>query len=216
MTKEIDKATRDLNNILEQRESLFHRAKVLSKNREAVAFAAHTGDKAAKAKLADINLEDIRLGSDIASVEAALTVARQNLAIAQQGEAVALDKANALALRDKLAKFVELGMILDDCFVDFRTAALEMAGGVIDGKRVNGVLDDIHALGQSTPTAMQFKVNADLAFKTAVQGTPFWSQEFPALGHGQKKTFKSLVEAWSANIEANIAARLGENKSEAA
>jgi hypothetical protein len=42
---------------------------------------------------------------------------------------------------------------------------------------------------------MQFKVNADLAFKTAVQGTPFWSQDFPALGHSQKKTFKSLVDA---------------------
>jgi hypothetical protein len=61
-----------------------------------------------------------------------------------------------------------------------------------------------------------FKVNCDLAFKTAVQGTPFWSQDFPALGHGQKKTLKSLVDSWSANIEANIAARLGEKKPERA
>jgi hypothetical protein len=70
---------------------------------------------------------------------------------------------------------------------------------------------NIHNLGQVAPTAMQFKVNCDLAFKTAVMGTPFWNQDFPALGHGQKKTFRSLVESWSANIEANIAARLGED-----
>jgi hypothetical protein len=106
-------------------------------------------------------------------------------------------------LRETLAKFVELGLVLDDCFVDFRSASLEM----------KAVLNDIHNLGQLSPTVQQFKVNCDLAFKTAVQGTPFWNHDFLALGHGQKKTFKSLVEAWSANIEANIAVRLGENSS---
>jgi hypothetical protein len=118
----------------------------------------------------------------------------------------AADRANALALREKLAKFVELGLVLDDCFADFKSAAIEM----------KQVLDDIHNLGQATPTAQSFKVNCDLAFKTAVQGTPFWSQDFPVLGCGQKKTFGSLVKSWSANIEANIAARLGEKKVEAA
>jgi hypothetical protein len=145
------------------------------------------------------------LAANVASVEAALTVARSNLATAKAAEALATDKANALALREKLAKFVELGLVLDDCFVDFRTASLEMIK----------VLGDIHTLGQPAPTIQQFKVNADLAFKTAIQGTPFWSQDFPALGYGQKKTFKSLVEAWSSNIEANIAQRL-QSKKEAA
>jgi chromosome segregation ATPase len=202
MTKEIEKAERDLNNIEEQREALFSRAKLLSKQREQVAFAAHTGDKAAKARLADINLEDISLGSNIASVEAALTVARANLATAKAAEAQANDKVKALQLREKLKKFVELGMNLDDCFADFKSAATEM----------KQVLDDIHNLGQVSPTAQMFKVNCDLAFKTAVQGTPFWSQDFPAMAPSQRKTFKSLVDSWSANIEANIAARLGEDK----
>jgi hypothetical protein len=43
MTKEIEKAERDLNNLEEQREALFSHAKRLSKQREAVAFAALTG-----------------------------------------------------------------------------------------------------------------------------------------------------------------------------
>jgi hypothetical protein len=203
MTFDIEKANRDLNNLEEQRNSLFSRAKLLSKERDQIAFAALTaGDKKAKEKLRDINLEDVGLAANIASVEAALTVARANLKAAQVAEAQASDKANALALRGKLAKFVELGMILDDCFADFKSAALEM----------KTVVDDIHALGCATPDNQLFRVNCDLAFKTAVQGTPFWSQDFPALGHSQKKTFKSLVDSWSANIEANIAARLGEDK----
>jgi hypothetical protein len=203
MTANIEKAERDLNNLEEQRETLFSRAKLLSKERDQIAFAALTaGDKKAKDRLREISMEDISLSSNLASVEAALTVARQNLADAKAAEAQAADKANALALREKLKKFVELGLILDDCFTDFRTAAIEM----------KSVLDDIHNLGQVAPTAMQFKVNCDLAFKTAIQGTPFWSQDFPTLGHGQKKTFRSLVENWSANIEANIERRLGSNK----
>jgi hypothetical protein len=202
ITTAIEKAEKDLNSIEEQREALFSRAKLLSKQREQVAFAAHTGDKAAKARLADINLEEISLGSNIASVEAALTVARANLVNAKAAEAQASDKANALALREKLKKFVELGLILDDCFADFVSAAKEM----------KITLDDIHSLGQVAPTAQQFKVNADLAFKTAIQSTPFWSQEMPFLAPNQRKNFRELVSSWSANIEANIAARLGEDK----
>jgi chromosome segregation ATPase len=207
MTKEIERAERDLNNLEEQRNALFARAKTLAKERDQIAFAALTaGDKKAKDRLREINLEDISLTANVASVEAALTVARANLAAAKADEAKAADRTNALALREKLKKFIELGLILDDCFTDFRSAAIEM----------KSVLDDIHNLGQVAPTAMQFKINCDLAFKTAVMGTPFWSQDFPVLGHGQKKTFKSLVDAWSANIEANIAARLGDNKNEEA
>jgi hypothetical protein len=203
ITKAIEKAERDLASLEEQREVIAGRAAKLDKERKSIAFAALTaGDKAAKAKLSEINAEDISLSANIASVEAALTVARANLATAKAAEAKANDRANALALRERLKKFVELGLILDDCFADFVSAAKEM----------HTTLDDIHALGQAHPDAQQFKVNADLAFKTAIRGTPFWSQDFPALRDFQKKTFKTLVEAWSTNIEANIAQRLGEDK----
>ena len=203
MTKEIEKAERDLASLEEQRESLFSRAKLLSKERDQIAFAALTSnDRKAKDRLREINLEDTSLGANLASVEAALTVARQHLSDAKAAEAQAADRANALALRERLKKFVELGLILDDCFADFVSASKEM----------KTTLDDIHALGQVAPTAMQFKVNADLAFKTAIQSTPFWSQDMPFLAPNQRKTFGDLVAAWSANIEANIAQRLGEDK----
>jgi hypothetical protein len=197
---DIEKAEKVLLELEEKRECIVHREKTLDKKRQALSYAAETGDKKARNELDTMNGESLSNSNNIKSVEAALVVARQNLAQAKVAEANAADRANALALREKLKRFIELGLVLDDCFADFRSAAIEM----------NTVLDDIHNLGQVAPTAMQFKVNCDLAFKTAVMGTPFWNQDFPALGHGQKKTFRSLVESWSANIEANIAARLGE------
>src|SRR6478609_2899079 len=83
---DIKKAERDLSNLEEQREALFSRAKLLSKERDKTAFAALTaGDKKAKDRLREINLEDVGLSANIASVEAALTVARANLKAAQHG-----------------------------------------------------------------------------------------------------------------------------------
>jgi hypothetical protein len=54
MTTTIEKAERDLNNLEEQREALFSRAKLLSKQRDQIAFAALTaGDKQSKVKLSE-------------------------------------------------------------------------------------------------------------------------------------------------------------------
>jgi chromosome segregation ATPase len=203
MTTQLEKAERDINNLEEQKEALIHRSKSLSKQRDQIAFAALTaGDKASKEKLREINLEDVTLAANIASVEAALTVARSNLKAAQQAEVSAADRTNALKLRERLAKFRELGAVLDDCFTDFKSAGVE----------IKQVLDDIHNLGCIAPSSQLFKVNCDLAFKTAVQGTPFWSQDFPALAPNQRKTFGSLVNSWSDTIENNIAQRLGDEK----
>src|SRR5260370_1818601 len=97
MTKQqIEKAERDLNNLEEQREALFSSAKSLSKRRDQIAFAALTaGDKTSKDKLREINLEDISNAASIASVEAALTVARANLSSAKAAEVQAADRAKA-------------------------------------------------------------------------------------------------------------------------
>ena len=115
MTKEIEKAERDLNNLEEQKETIFSRAKLLSKERDRIAFAALTAaDKKAKDRLREINLEDVTLDGNIASVEAALTVARQNLADAQHCEAQAADNAKAQGIAELNIKLKEeLGRVLN-------------------------------------------------------------------------------------------------------
>jgi hypothetical protein len=59
---DLEKAERDLCNLEQQRESLFHRAKTLSQERDKIAFAALTaGDKRSVARLSEINAEDTGL-----------------------------------------------------------------------------------------------------------------------------------------------------------
>jgi chromosome segregation ATPase len=186
----------------DQRDALIGRIKTLGTQREAVSYAAYTGNKDAKAKLDKINIEASTIGHEIVSIEAAIAEAEKRLNTAKAAEAQAADRTNALKLRDKLAKFRELGAVLDDCFTDFKSAGFEQ----------KQVLDDIHNLGQPTPSAQQYRVLCEVALKTAVQGTPFWSQDFPAMAPNQRKTFKSIGDAWCEVIEANIAARLGEQK----
>lgn len=193
MTTEIEHAERDLNNLEEQREAIFSRTKLLDKQREQIAFAAHTGDKKAKDRLKEINTEAASQGQDIASVEAALTVARNNLNAAKAKEARAADRAQAEQLHAKAAQLKELGEGLDDCFADFHSMAIEM----------KQLLDDIHQLGCAAPTHIQLKVFGEICLKTAVMGTPFWTQDFPFLPPNQRKTFASIVTQWVATINAN-------------
>jgi hypothetical protein len=201
ITAAIEKAERDLNNIEEQREALFSRAKLLSKQREAVAFAAHTGDKAAKARLADINLEDISLGSNIASVEAALIVARANLATAKAAEASAAD-------REKVKQIAVLNAKLKEELDNADDAVADAIGSVLSAR---AVLMEMHTLGLSSPTDQLFRINSVAAIKSALQKLPQpWINdfEFSRLAPSQQKEFKLLANAWCDQI----AARLGANK----
>jgi hypothetical protein len=209
MTKEIEKAERDLNNIEEQREALFSRAKLLSKQREQVAFAALTGDKQAKARLADINAEDIGLTSNIASVEAALTVARANLKAAQQAEASAADIEKAKQIAALNAKLKEELDNADDALAD-------AIGSVLSAR---ALLMEINSLGVASPTDQLFRINSVAAIKTVIQKLPSsWINdfEFSRLSPSQKKEFKPLATAWCGQIENQIATTPPKNKVEAA
>jgi hypothetical protein len=222
MTKEIEKAERDLNNLEEQRESLFSRAKTLSKQRDAIAFAALTaGDKQSKEKLREINLEDVGLAANVASVEAALVVARSNLATAKQVEASTADHEQASLLQKHLLRFVELGAVADD-------AAMALTSSIIEMKNLR---EEMERLGVTAPTGMQFQVNGLVALKTMLQGDErteinrpglprSWvrdlGSEWSLLLPNQKRSFRTIVGSWHEMISRQIAARMPVDKKDAA
>jgi hypothetical protein len=210
VTKEVEKAERDLNNLEEQKETLISRAKLLSKERDRIAFAALTaGDKKAKDRLREINLEDISLDGNIASVEAALSVARQNLADAQHGEAIAADKAKAEGI-------AELNTKLKDELDNAGDAFGDAIGSVLSAL---ALLREMRALGLANPTDQLVRINMVTAIKTVIQGLPEpWIRdfEFMRLSPSQKKEFKPLAAGWCTQITNQTAARLGENKKEEA
>jgi hypothetical protein len=199
MTTELEKAHRDLNNLEEQREILFSRAKLLSKERDQIAFAALTaGDKKAKARLSEINAEDIGLTANVASVEAALTVARARLKDAQNGEAIAADKVKTQAIAELNARLKEELDNADDAFAD-------AIGSLLSAR---AVLMEMNTLGIASPTDQLFRINSVAAIKTVIQKLPSsWINdfEFSRLAPSQKKEFKPLATAWCGSIANRIA-----------
>jgi chromosome segregation ATPase len=211
MTTPLEKAERDLNNLEEQREALFSRAKLLSKQRDQIAFAALTaGDKKAKEKLSEINAEDTGLAANIASVEAALTVARSNVANAKQAEAVLADRAKAEQIRALKVAFVENGINAGDALSDFVGSLLEMMQQ----------RDQMQALGLTAPTSRQFHVSALIAIKTVLQTLPQPMvnelQEWSLLLHPARRSFGDITASWDAMITRQIAERLGDDNERAA
>jgi chromosome segregation ATPase len=191
---EIEQAEKIVRELEEKQEALIARTKVLAKQRQECSYAAHTGDKAARTKLDKINVEASTHAGEIESVDAALREAAARLNAAHAETDRAADRAAAEQLRDKLKQFKELGEVLDDCFADFRSAAI----------------------GQAAPTHQQYRVLCEIALKTAVQQTPFWSQDFPAMAPNQRKSFRDVCNSWVEPIMHRVNALLGEQHKDAA
>jgi hypothetical protein len=207
MNNEIDHATKKIADLEDQRELLLGRQAKIADERRKLSYAAHADqDAKAKARLDKLNAEDIAFGRELMSINDAIAEATDRLGAAHAETDRAADRAAAEQLRDKLKQFKELGEVLDDCFVDFRSAALEQ----------KKLLDDIHALGQAAPTAQQYRVFCEIALKTAVQQTPFWSQDFPAMAPNQRKSFRDICNSWVEPIMHRVNALLGEKQTEAA
>jgi hypothetical protein len=188
-----------------RRSRRYSRAKLLSKQREAVAFAAHTGDKQAKLKLADINAEDASLAGNLASVEAALTVARANVAAAKVAEAQTADHEKARQVAALNAKLKEQLDDANDAFADAIESVLS----------ARALLQEMTVLGVVSPTDQLFRINSVAAMKTVIQKLPSsWINdfEFSRLAPPQKKQFRDLANSWCNQIANLVAQRLPQPK----
>jgi hypothetical protein len=207
---EVEKAERDLNNLEQQRVALFDRAKELARQREAVAHAALVGDDAkARTRLKEINLESMTTGTNIESVDCALVVARQNLTAAEAAAAGAADI-------DKAKQIAALNMKLKEELDNADDAFADAIGSVLAARTL---LQDMHALGVTSPTDQMFRINSVTVIKTVLQNLPQpWVNdfEFMRLSPSQKKSFKPLAAGWCDQIASQIAARLGEKQKESA
>jgi len=204
-TETVEAAEKIVAQLGDRLEHLTGRASILAKQRAQLSFAAETGDKSAKTKLAALNAETTTHGLDFENVQNALQEARHRLDAARRDAAIATDREQALALRAKLAKFVETGADVDDALWDFVASLRAMLT----------ILGELHQLGQPHPSSDMFRVNAVNAIKAALQELPrSWvgDLEFQLLAPNQKKKFSDLTAAWNAQAERSIAARLGEEK----
>jgi hypothetical protein len=201
----VELAEKTLRDLHETKDALTHRIKLLSDQKQKISFAAHTGDKGARAKLNAIIIEAGIHGGELESIEAALQEANQRLVAARAAEALAANRKQALALRDMNAKMTELAQQADDAAWDYISSLLAI-------KTLN---EEMHKLGAERPSSEQVRVNLVIATKSMLQALPSnWVTEFgfSLLLPSQKKTPKAIVAAWHDSIETDIARRLGETK----
>jgi small-conductance mechanosensitive channel len=206
---EIEKCELTLKNLENIRTHLLQDQTELADERGRVALGAHTGDKKSRSRLDEINIAAAKFASEFTSIEAAIKEANARLAAAQAAEASSADKAKAEQIAALNAQLREQLHDAEDAGADFISSVLT----------ARSILQQMHALGVTSPTDQMFKINSIIAIKTVIQNLPQnWISdfEFQRLAPSQKKEFKQLAEAWGLTIENQIAARLGENKERAA
>ena len=189
----------DLENELE---ALNGRAATLTKTREQLSYAAKTGDKNAKAKLDKTASDATMLANDIEITISALQEAKSRLGTAEQVAEMEADRSKALKIQEMLTAFVERLEAIDEACEDIVKFTQEN----------KALLSEMHRLGITAPTHDIVRINSVLALKTLLQLCPWHVDEYAHPPHylapNERKYFKSLAEAWGANIERQIAHRL--------
>jgi chromosome segregation ATPase len=199
MSNDIETAQAAIQRLTNKQQNLVQKTIELSDERSKIAFASHAeGDAKARKRLDQINQEMATMASEHASIESAIEVATERLAAAQRETALAEDRTQAEQLRIVLSRWVELGLTIDDCFIDMNSAAAEM----------KHLLSTMHQLGAKTPSHEQVRVLGALALKSALQTTP-WAKEFETIAPNQRRTFATLVTGWRDQLTPHIMARIG-------
>jgi hypothetical protein len=192
-----------------KRQAIAERQAELNATRDRLAYSAHAGlDAAAGRELAVSRTQVLDAEQQLIEIDAALATARQRLQQAQLAHARAEDREQAKALRLALRQFVEAGM------------AVDRALGALahNGHALTEALRKVHALGCQFPTQQQLDSLGHICLRSAIMQTP-WARSVETVPPGQRRSFRSLIEAWAANVEGNnIKPRLGEqtNSEEAA
>src|SRR6266849_2658913 len=92
---DVERATLTITNLENIRKHLTQKAAELNDERGRVALGAHTGDAKMRKRLDQINAETATFGSEMRSVESAITEANARLGAAQQAEALRVDREKA-------------------------------------------------------------------------------------------------------------------------
>ena len=204
---DIEKCEKTIASLEERRRLHVEKGLALADERAAIAFKVH-GDNDAKARqrLTEINNALVVHASEHESICAAVKEAEARLEAAKAAAAQAEDRAQAKLLRAAVAEFVECGRRVDH--------ALSLLAA--DGYALVETHQSSLGLVVMFPSGQQLDSLGHICLRTAIMSTP-WSRSVEAVPPNQRRSFRSLIEAWTSNIEQNnIGPRLGEQSTEAA
>jgi hypothetical protein len=169
----------------------------LSMERRQIAYAAHTGDDAARARLDELIAEDASLAGEIASLAEAAAEARNRLAEAQRAEAQAAERDLAGDVVKKVREFRKHGTELDRLAQQLVTQFTNLADEAAT----------IRALGVPLAASGLIRVNCARALQSALIPAGLDVERVPP---NQRHSFTELVDGWTRGAEVWAKARLAE------
>jgi hypothetical protein len=185
-----------------QRDALNKRRAEHDAERERIAYAARVqGDKEASARLGEMTAEAIRRDHELADIGAALKTAREHFQRAQEEEARHAERGRAREILAVVERLRMAGQAADDAL-----AVLVAAGAAI-----HEATDQLHRLGNQSPTGQQILSFGERAIRSAIQRT-IWLRCIERLGPNERCSFVGVISQWAATIER----QLGEQKEEEA
>jgi hypothetical protein len=194
-----------IRNLQAKRDALEARGKELDQVRASYAFAAHArDDKAARAKLDQVNKEAAEHGSELASIDAALATARQKLEAAKQHEAKAADRARAQAIRSEWS----------DAEKDFADLDAGLSFAADAARRLYDRYEIMQQHGLRVPAQLSLMLVDVVTGALMAMPSPLWRELNRAglehLSPNRRRNAAALRGAWDLQVQNQAAAIGGE------
>lgn len=195
MPSDIEQSEHILNNLRRKRDALVAHGIELGDESTRLAFAVHTGDKAARQKLDKVNAEATLHGSELRSLDAAIAEAGKRVEAACQAKARAEDQARAAELSAHVDELSQIPAYIEKHL----TAALR---GLTAFER--GVTE-LHQKGIAFPTDIQLRLGMTAVLGTWLQQLPklWWNEIAAGLRFRAPNERKSALSYW-AQIEPSL------------
>jgi hypothetical protein len=194
-----EKAESTIRDLEAKRAAAVKRGVELADERAAVALDAHTGNKAARKRLDEINAALAVHSSELASLDAALKAAGERLEEARAAERAVAEREAAKELRKVIVELRAAGKAAD--------AALAKLVAV--GTVMKAAVDAIHHFGVPNPNHAQVLAIGERAIKTTLMQT-MWARAFEHIAPSERRAFSPAVDQWCSKLESDIAEKLGE------
>jgi hypothetical protein len=163
----------------------------------AIAFAAHSGDQKASAKLETLKDRALRRDLDLKSVDSAIAEAKRRVAAAQEAERQAEEERIAGELQELARMLRAAGKKCD-------AALKQLTEGAEELRKIVAATNE---RGLHNPSAQQLQSLGSRAVLGAMVNTPF-ARDFQHLAPRERTNFVAFAGAWAQMIERATAHKL--------
>lgn|SRR5262245_28561235 len=201
----IEKATETLAKLEAKQVEFITSAAADEKELSEIAYAAHTGEQKAQAKLEALKDRALRRDLEMKALASAIAESKRRVAAAQDAEARAEERRVAEELQELAQMMREAGKKAD-------TGLAMMIEGANDLKKI---VQATNERGLGNPSAQQLQSLGSRAILGAIVNSPF-AKSFEHISPRERQNFASFASQWAQMIERAVTHKLGGGEENAA